>query len=918
MDQKKKEALSRISFWDDVEKEKELSLEEAEKREKDREDYKEWVDLEEVSWRQKSREIWLKEGDENTGFFHRMANSHRRRNSISSISINGRRLVKEAEVKEGLVGAFQSLLSTSNSWRPPYPDLCFNMIDVDLSAKLEEMFTEEEVLAAVSGLNDDKAPRPDGFPIAFWSFSWDFVKDEVMGFFKDFFQNDQFVKSLNATFLVLVPKGSSVDDLKDLRPISLVGSLYKILSKVLANRIKSVMRLIISQSQNAFVEGRQILDAVLIANEAVDSILRRKERGILCKLDIEKAYDHIRWDFLQQTLERMGFGSKWIRWMYWCISTTSFSVMVNGSPTGFFRSSRGMRQGDPLSPYLFVIGMEVLSGLLKRAVEGNFISGYKVGDRDGGELVISHLLYADDTIIFCEANSEQLMCLRWTLMWFEAFSCLKINLNKSVIIPLGRVDNVEMLAAELGCGVGSLPTTYLGLPLGAPHRTVGIWDSMEERFRKRLSSWKRQYISKGRRLTLIRSSLSSLPIYFLSLFRMPKIVCSRLEKIQRDFLWGGGNLERKSHLVNWKTVCQEKSRGGLGVRGLSLMNQALLCKWCWRFANERDSLWRLVISTKFGEENGGWNTRDIRGVYGTGLWKVIRKEWLTFSQNSISDLGNGRRLGFWKDPWCDETVLCYAFPTLFNLAVHKDARVADVWDFSTVDGGWSPVFLRPFNDWELEEVERFLQFLYNKKIIPSQEDRLLLKESITDGFSVRLMYSKLVYSPPLDFPYRSIWNPIVPPKLGFFAWKASWGKVLTLDQLKRRGIPLVNRCFLCEEKEETIDHLLIHCSRAKMLWDLVLTITDTNWVFPRMVCQCLLAWQSVSVGKKRKKVWMAVPLCLFWTLWMERNRVVFENEAPSDHRMKSFFLFTLWAWAKVYSGDNLDTLVGFLSWMGYR
>ena len=242
------------------------------------------------------------------------------------------------------------------------------------------------------------------------------MKDEVMGFFKDFFHNDQFFKSLNATFLVLVPKGSTVEDLKDLRPISLVGSLYKILSKVLANRIKSVMRLIISQSQNAFVEGRQILDAALIANEAVDSILRRKDKGILCKLDIEKAYDHIRWDFILQTLERMGFGSKWIRWMNWCISTASFSVMFNGSPTGFFRSSRGLRQGDPLSPYLFVTGMEVLSCLLKRAVKGNFISGCRLGDRDGGELVISHLLYADDTIIFCEANSEQLMCLRWTLI----------------------------------------------------------------------------------------------------------------------------------------------------------------------------------------------------------------------------------------------------------------------------------------------------------------------------------------------------------------------------------------------------------------------------------------------------------------------------------------------------------------------
>ena len=335
-----------------------------------------------------------------------MANSYRRRNSITSIRINGRRLVKEAEVKEGLVSAFQSLLSAPINWNLPFPNLYFNLIGEDQAAKLEEMFTEEEILAAVSGLNDDKAPGPDGFPLAFWSFSWDFVKEEVMGFFREFFQNDQFVKSLNTTFLVLVPKGRSVEDLKDLRPISLVGSLYKILSKVLANRIKRVLSLVISQSQNAFVEGRQILDAVLIANEAVDSILRGKEKGILCKLDMEKAYDHIRWDFLMQMLEKMGFGSKWIRWINWCISTASFSVMINGSPSGFFRSSRGLRQGDTLSPYLVVIGMEVLSCLLKRAVEGNFISGCRFGGRDGGEIVVSHLLYADDTIIFCEANQE--------------------------------------------------------------------------------------------------------------------------------------------------------------------------------------------------------------------------------------------------------------------------------------------------------------------------------------------------------------------------------------------------------------------------------------------------------------------------------------------------------------------------------
>ena len=190
-------------------------------------------------------------------------------------------------------------------------------------------------------------------------------------------------------------------------------------------------------------------------------------------------------------------------------------------------------------------------------------------------------------------------------MWFEALSGLRINLNKSEIIPVGSVENVQDLAFELGCGIGSLPSSYLGLPLGANHKSLGVWDTVEDRFRKRLATWKTQYISKGGRLTLIQNTLSSLPIYCLSLFRMPASICSRLEKIQREFLWSGNSLAKKTHLVNWKTVCTEKKKGGLGLRRFSILNKALMCKWCWCFANERDSLWRKVIRCKFGEDYGG-------------------------------------------------------------------------------------------------------------------------------------------------------------------------------------------------------------------------------------------------------------------------------------------------------------------------
>ena len=153
-----------------------------------------------------------------------------------------------------------------------------------------------------------------------------------MGLFRDFHEHVSFVRSLNSTFMVLIPKRGGVEDLKDFRPISLIGSIYKLIAKVLANRLKKVMNKLVNSAQNAFVERRQILDASLIANEVIDLMLKKKEKGVLCKLDIEKAYDKINWNFLTTVLGKMGFKEKWLGWIKWCISTASFSIMLNASP----------------------------------------------------------------------------------------------------------------------------------------------------------------------------------------------------------------------------------------------------------------------------------------------------------------------------------------------------------------------------------------------------------------------------------------------------------------------------------------------------------------------------------------------------------------------------------------------------------
>jgi hypothetical protein len=286
-----------------------------------------------------------------------------------------------------------------------------------------------------------------------------------------------------------------------------VSGVYKIIAKVLANRLRRVVEKVISKSQNAFVKGRQILDSVLLANECLDSRINSGIPGVICKLDIEKAYDHVNWRFLLYMLRRCGFGEKWCSWIAHCISSASFSVLVNGTPAGFFSSSRGLRQGDPLSPFLFVIVMEALSKMLTVTVDRGLLSGFSVGARLPEAVSISHLLFADDTLVFCGANPDHLRYLRVLFLCFEAVSGLKINLAKSVLVPVGNVDNVTGLADILGCGVSSLPLKYLGLPLGACYKAKPIWNGVVEKIERRLASWKRMYLSKGGRITLIKSTL---------------------------------------------------------------------------------------------------------------------------------------------------------------------------------------------------------------------------------------------------------------------------------------------------------------------------------------------------------------------------------------------------------------------------
>ena len=505
----------------------------------------------EICWRQKSRAMWLKEGDKNMKYFHKVANSHRRHNTVHHLSINGVLSTDQDAIKDHISCFYKNLYIEETIRRPILDDLHFDSISSEEAVWLERPFENDEIFNVVSNMNGDKSLGPDGFSMTFYHACWPFLQDDVLAVFAKFHEYGSFQRSLNTTFLSLIPKRANAVEVKDFRPISLVGSVYKILAKVLANRLSSVLSTIISPSQNAFVQGRQITDSVLVENECLDSRLKEGVPGVICKLDVEKAYDHVNWNFLLYLLERCGFCLKWRKWIHYCISTTRFSILINGSPEGFFGSSRGIRQGDSLSPLLFAIVMEALSRMMNRAVENGLLSDFKVGSRDTHWVDMSHLLFTDDTLIFSDANPEHIFNLRLLFTWFEAISGLRINFNKSEMVPIGNVVNMASLAAIMGCKTISLPMNYLGLPLGANFKSKSIWDPILEKMERKLSGWQRMYLSKGGRVTLIKSTLFSLPTYFMSLFPIPVFVARRIDKIQRDFLWGGMGDEKKFHLVKW-------------------------------------------------------------------------------------------------------------------------------------------------------------------------------------------------------------------------------------------------------------------------------------------------------------------------------------------------------------------------------
>jgi hypothetical protein len=342
---------------------------------------------EEVLWRQKYRIKWLQEGERNTKFFHHVTIQRRHSNRITHlVTEQGQTLHKHEYIEQELVSYYQDFLSEPPIYRTPHIEKVTqnipSLITREKNEALSRPITIEEVDSALHDTPVGKAPGPDDFTMDLFFFCWPMICEEVWDIIKDSCISGKVIPALNATFLTLIPKEYQVTHPKQFRPISLCNVIYKLLTKVIAKCLKPLLPNIISPDQSNYVEGRQILDSVILAHKFIHSLQSTDTPGMLLKLYLSKAFDKLSWAYMKSILLAFGFASEWVDWILNLTSSSFFSILINGVPSRPFVPSQGIHQGDPLSPFLFIIMAEGLNRFIKASLVDKSLVGLPLHGMD--------------------------------------------------------------------------------------------------------------------------------------------------------------------------------------------------------------------------------------------------------------------------------------------------------------------------------------------------------------------------------------------------------------------------------------------------------------------------------------------------------------------------------------------------------
>jgi hypothetical protein len=420
-------------------------------------------------WKQRGQIKWASLGDAGTKFFHANATSKHRHNSILSLSCdNGSVVFSHKDKEEVLFQAFKNRLGSSQP-----TSMVFNLSELIQPAHnlstLDFPFSRSEIDQIIRNLPSNKSLGPDGFNTDFVKKCWSVIASDFFELCDKFYEGSICLESINDSYVTLIPKHSSPTSVGDYRPISLLNTSMKILTKLLANRLQLVITSLIHQNQYGFLKGRTIQDCLAWAFEYISICHKSGKEMVILNLDFEKAFDKLEHAAIIDILKHKGFGDRWLHWISLILGSGTSQVLLNGVPGRRFHCRRGVRHGDPLSPLLFVLAADLLQSIINKAKDCGILK-LPILLSCGSDFLI--IQYADDTILILEACPRQLFFLKAMLNSFADSTGLHVNYNKSNIYPINVSEQkMALLANTFHCKVGALPFTYLGLPLGLKNPT---------------------------------------------------------------------------------------------------------------------------------------------------------------------------------------------------------------------------------------------------------------------------------------------------------------------------------------------------------------------------------------------------------------------------------------------------------------
>jgi ribonuclease HI len=829
---------------------------------------------EEDFWSVKSRYNWLIQGDRNTAFFHASTLVRRKRNRIFSIQDNmGNWIHLESEIAALVRHGFMELFCTSMTSAPRSVWSVNNWkacISVDDSLALSNPISLEEVKAALWTMKPFKAPGPDGLHAGFFQHTWPIVGVNVIKEVQDIFRSGVMPSFLNQTLITLIPKCVGADCLNKFRPIGLCNTIYKVVTKIIVLRLRPLLNHLISPLQTAFVPGRKGLDNMIIVQELVHSLsLKKGKVGFMAiKIDLEKAYDRLEWHFIRDMLIFFKIPDYIAQVIMSCVSTSSISVLLNGGKLDPFLPSRGIRQGDPLSPYLFIMCMEFLSFLIHERCEEQLWDPIKAA-RNGP--AFSHLFFADDLVLFAKADRKNCQSVKEVLESFCDLSGQKVNLNKSKVFFSPNVSPI--LRSEFCAVLGFESTPNLGKYLGFPIKHIGSssqdYDFVVERVQSKLTGWKANLLSMQGRVILAQSVTSAIPSYVMQGGLLPGKTLAALDRLTRNFIWGSSATKKKLHLVSWKKIAKPKADGGLGIMAAKPKNLALAAKLCWRFKSNPHETWVKVLKGKY---LAGSKPRK-HAV--SKIWTTILNGENICNKGTRWSIGNNCSLNFWTDRWLTLGTLRSLIHGPLNYG-EENLCINNIFE----GGSWYFHILSFIFPQHLE---------LSIKAVPIRrdsigEDSLIWNSSTNGDFDSKDAYLLALgnINSNLGFVDQWIWNLNIPPKIQYFLWKCAHHSLPVKTTLVQRRIIEAPICDICLNSDETILHVLRDCRVAHQFW-LDSGLAPSNPFFLGDIDMDWLRSNACNTSKIPGKcfTWNYFFLFGIWQLWIQRNKSIFQVSNPN-------------------------------------